>query len=157
MKKFLFLAFLAIFLVGCSADIAEETDQPTIPDEEPVDVEEESSEDALPEPEAPEQDESAEEELETEVDRTIVVEGRMYYFEPSEISVLSGETIEFVFENIEGTHDMVIPELGVGTSVISAGESESFVVTFDEEGVFDFECSVGSHAEQGMIGQIVVE
>lgn len=88
--------------------------------------------------------------------REIVVTGGNYYFEPSNIDVEVGETVRFVFENAGGTHDMRIPELGEGTNVISGGESESFTVTFEEEGSYEFLCSVSNHAEQGMTGTIQV-
>lgn len=88
--------------------------------------------------------------------RQISVTGGNYYFEPSNIDVEAGETVRFVFENAGGTHDMRIPELGEGTNVISGGESESFTVTFEEEGSYEFLCSVGNHAQQGMTGTIQV-
>ncbi len=91
-----------------------------------------------------------------EVDRTIEVAGGSYYFEPENIEVEQGETIEFVFLNEGGTHDMRIPSLGAGTSVISRGETESFTVTFEETGELEFICSVGTHAAQGMTGTITV-
>lgn len=88
--------------------------------------------------------------------REITVTGGNYYFEPSNIDVEAGETVRFVFENAGGTHDMRIPEFNAGTNVISGGESESFTVTFEEEGSYEFLCSVGNHAEQGMTGTIQV-
>lgn len=88
--------------------------------------------------------------------REIVVSGGNFYFDSDNISVEAGETVRFVFENEGGTHDMRIPELEAGTSIISGGESESFTVTFDEEGEIEFICSVGTHAEQGMTGTITV-
>lgn len=91
-----------------------------------------------------------------EVDRTVEVAGGSYYFEPENIEVEQGETIEFVFSNEGGTHDMRIPSLGQGTSMISGGETESFTVTFDETGEIEFICSVGTHAAQGMVGTITV-
>jgi len=89
--------------------------------------------------------------------REIVVEGGNYYFDSDSITVNQGETVRFVFENVGGTHDLRIPAFTAGTSVISTGESESFEVTFDETGTFDFLCSVGNHAQQGMTGTITVE
>ena len=88
--------------------------------------------------------------------RIIEVEGGMYYFEPSVIEVEVGETIEFVFNNVQGLHDMWIPSLEVGTSVIGSGQTESFTHTFDEAGTFEFICTVGTHAAQGMVGEIIV-
>lgn len=91
-----------------------------------------------------------------EVDRVIEVEGFDRTFAPNLIEVEVGETIEFVFTSTGGTHDFVIPSLGVGTVEVSEGESDSFVYTFDEPGTIDFICSRGNHAEEGMVGQIIV-
>ena len=71
---------------------------------------------------------------ENEVDRTIEVAGGSYYFEPDNIQVEQGETIEFTLVNEGGFHDMVIPELDAGTDRINGGETESFTVTFEETG-----------------------
>ena len=93
---------------------------------------------------------------ENEVDRTIEVEGGSYYFEPDNIQVEQGETIEFTLVNEGGYHDMVIPELDAGTDRINGGDTESFTVTFEETGEYEFICSVGTHAQQGMAGTITV-
>ena len=93
---------------------------------------------------------------ENEVDRTIEVEGGSYYFEPASIEIERGETVEFTLVNEGGRHDLRIPDLGKGTSIISGGETESFTVTFDEAGEYEFICSVGTHAQQGMTGTITV-
>jgi plastocyanin len=93
---------------------------------------------------------------ENEVDRTIEVAGGSYYFEPDNIQVEQGETIEFTLVNEGGFHDMVIPELDAGTDRINGGDTESFTVTFEETGEYEFICSVGTHAQQGMAGTITV-
>lgn len=88
--------------------------------------------------------------------REVTVEGGSYYFEPDTINVSVNETVRFVFENEGGFHDMRIPELEAGTERINGGETASFTVTFDEEGSYEFICSVGNHAERGMTGTIDV-
>ena len=92
----------------------------------------------------------------SEVDRTITVSGGNYYFEPDTINVSVNENVRFVFENEGGMHDMRIPELGAGTEVFRGGDSQSFTVKFEETGSYEFICSVGNHAEQGMRGTIQV-
>lgn len=99
-----------------------------------------------------EESDSADDEADTQIEVT----GGNHYFEEDEIEVEEGETVEIIFENEGGNHDLVIPELDVGTEVIDDGETDSFTYTFDEEGEYDFECSVGTHAEQGMTGTITV-
>lgn len=105
--------------------------------------------------------EPVEEVVETEIEeeaeiRVIEVEGYGRTFEPDTIAIEAGETIEFVFSNTGGTHDFVIPSLGVGTEIIGEGETDSFTYTFEEPGVFEFICSVGNHAAEGMVGEIIV-
>lgn len=180
---FVFTALLV--LSGCAAD-TDGPETPEIPTDEPQPPGEapaEPADEPIGEPTEPEEieieieepeevdseeieeieeieneaEEAAEAETEAEEAREIRVEGGNYYFEPETINVEEGETVEFVFENAGGTHDMVIPELGLGTEVIQGGETASFTHTFEESGEFEFECSVGSHAEQGMVGTIVVE
>ncbi len=89
--------------------------------------------------------------------REIVVENDGMSFETGEIEVEEGEEVTITFANQGGIHDLRIPELEVGTEEISGGERASFTHTFDEPGTYEFECSVGNHAEQGMTGDIVVE
>ena len=88
--------------------------------------------------------------------RIIEVEGYGRTFEPDVIEIEVGETIEFVFTNTGGTHDFIIPSLDIGTEVISEGETDSFIYTFEEPGSFEFICSVGNHAAEGMVGEIIV-
>ncbi len=168
--RLLSIMFLAAFLViaGCTTSPVEEDlfeeepfedsviEQDPVPEEvheEPVVEEEQIPEEVHEEPVV---EEEVTEETTEGVDRVIEVEGGMYYFEPSVIEVEAGETIEFVFNNVQGMHDMWIPSLEAGTSVINSGQSESFIYTFDEAGTFDFLCTVGSHAAQGMVGEIIV-
>lgn len=142
------VAFLGLLMVtsGCVSSFSE--------DAQPSD----DSEGPETEPEQNVSDRGADSSLETdsEVDRTIEVAGGSFYFEPDNIEVEQGETIEFTLVNEGGQHDLRIPSLGAGTSVISGGETESFTVTFDETGEYEFICSVGAHAQRGMKGTITV-
>jgi len=88
--------------------------------------------------------------------REIVVEGGNYYFENSTINVEQGETVRIVLDNVGGLHDLRIPSQEVGTDQINGGQTDSFTVSFDETGSYEFICSVGNHAARGMIGTIEV-
>ncbi len=160
-----FMLFAMVFVLGaCASDYDIEEADFDIEEEVPVIedvVEDEADEEAgETEEDYTDTDEHVDEDdtdqLEEAEPRVIEVAGGNYYFEPDVIEVDVGETIEFVFINEGGTHDLVIPELDVGTSIITGGEEESFVYTFDEAGDFDFECSVGEHAAMGMEGEIIV-
>ena len=133
MKKIIAILLLSLALIFAGCQEAQEVTQDL--DEVTQEIEDEQIEEAV---------------------RIIEVEGFGREFNPSIIEVEQGETVEFVFTNTQGTHDFVIPELGVGTEIIGEGESDSFTVTFDETGTFEFLCSVGNHAAEGMVGEIIV-
>lgn len=91
-----------------------------------------------------------------EADVTITVEGGVFYFEPNVIEVNQGDVVRIIFENVEGVHDFVIPELDVGTSIIETGETETITFVAESTGTFAFLCTVGQHAANGMIGELIV-
>lgn len=97
-----------------------------------------------------------------EVDRTVEIKGGNIWFEIEderedlELEFEEGKTVEFIYENQEGAHDLRIPGLNAGTQIIGEGETESFTVTFDEQGEYEFICSVGNHADLGQRGLITV-
>ena len=96
------------------------------------------------------------------VDRTVNVTGGNIWYEIDgeredlELEFERGETVRFNFENVEGTHNLKIPALNVGTETFVGEGTRSFVVTFNEAGEYEFLCSVGNHAEQGQKGLITV-
>lgn len=148
------LGLAILFVAGCAANTSEELPGQDLPDlpEEPTD----------PEPVNDETEENTEQTTnetqasEPQVDRVIEVESRGLSYFPDSIDVEVGETIEFVYINTGGNHDLVIPELGIGTDQIGGGQQDSFIYTFEEAGIIEFECTVGTHAAQGMVGEIVV-
>ena len=77
------------------------------------------------------------------------------YFEPQDIVINEGDSIEFINEG--GYHDVVITS---GPEMLSlpacSGPCYIGVLVFNSPGSYDYECSVGSHASQGMIGTITV-
>ena len=75
-------------------------------------------------------------------------------FEPSEISIVAGETVTIVNGDLP-PHNMVVegvPELSHPDLAFVGGES--FTVTFDEPGDYEFQCE--PHAGAGMKGVIHV-
>lgn len=101
--------------------------------------------------------EQSEETSSQEIDRTIEIKAfGDNSFNKNNIEVEQGQTVEFLLTNNGGTHDLVIPGLNTGTEIITGGETDSFTYTFNETGEFRFECSVGTHAQQGMTGTITV-
>lgn len=99
-------------------------------------------------------------------DHTILVSN--YSFTPSELTIAPGETVAFI--NVEGLHnvngitntltgvlfnnpeDFFIPEIDGSPIGVLMGE-----ITFDQPGTYQYDCSIGFHAQLGMVGTIVVD
>ena len=89
---------------------------------------------------------------------TIEVSGTEFAFEPSEITLDAAGTYRFVFTNDGGApHALEIEGNGVEaeTETIDGGETAELEVTLDD-GEYEIYCPVGNHADQGMVGRIVV-
>ena len=91
-----------------------------------------------------------------------------YEFSPSELTIAPGETVAFI--NVEGTHDVN----GITNSITgepfnnpedfylneSVGTTSGVcmgIITFNIPGVYNYDCSVGFHADLGMVGTITVD
>lgn len=88
--------------------------------------------------------------------REILIRNDGQSFEPDNVQVEKGREIVFIFERTSGAHSLRIPELEKGTSTLSYDSRRNFTVTFEEEGEYEYICSVGTHAENGMKGTITV-
>lgn len=88
--------------------------------------------------------------------REILIKNDGKSFVPENVQVEKGREIVFIFERTSGAHSLRIPELEKGTSTLSYDAKRNFTVTFEEEGEYEFICSVGTHAEDGMRGTITV-
>lgn len=88
----------------------------------------------------------------------IIVRGTEFAFSPSAITVEAGENVRLTFRN-EGNapHDFVIENVGIRTSIISGGQSDTIEFTAPASGTYTVFCSVGSHRQLGMEGDLKVE
>tara|TARA_B100000927_G_C16435576_1_gene457466 strand:+ start:928 stop:1344 length:417 start_codon:yes stop_codon:yes gene_type:complete len=84
----------------------------------------------------------------------VVYAGNMYY-SPKSITISQGDSITFVNEG--GFHD-VYTTSGPVELFLNPCNAPCTIGTlvFEEPGTYDYICSIGSHAEQGMIGTIIV-
>ena len=104
---------------------------------------------------------SCEDNYETDRDNSNVTDGsntvyagNMYY-SPKNITIEQGDSIIFINES--GFHD-VYTTSGPVELFLNPCNAPCTIGTliFEEAGTYDYICSIGSHAEQGMIGTIVV-
>ncbi|MAQ31542.1 MAG: hypothetical protein CMD26_02250, partial [Flavobacteriales bacterium] len=97
------------------------------------------------------------------------VEAGAFYYTPSDLTIEAGSTITWI--NVGGLHDVNgitnsitdvsfdNPEDFYLGAVYSAGPDSPVEIgsyTFWEEGVYTYDCSIGSHAAQGMVATITV-
>ena len=97
---------------------------------------------------------------------THIVNSGMFYYWPNELTINVGDTVLWI--NDGGTHDVNgnissitgnsfnNPEsfYAPATSIIGA---TIYTHIFNIEGTYNYDCSVGNHALQGMVGSITVE
>ena len=93
-------------------------------------------------------------EFDSGIEAHVVLSGGFYYT-PSTIEIEVGETVEWVNEG--GNHDVVFtsgPELFF--LPLCTGPCTIGSLTFTLPGTYEYICSIGSHAANGMIGTVVV-
>ncbi len=87
---------------------------------------------------------------------TFTVNSGSYYYSPTNLTISVGDMVEFINDN--GYHDV---EVTSGPELLSlppcSGPCTIGTLTFDLAGTYDYICSIGSHASNGMVGTITVE
>ena len=85
----------------------------------------------------------------------ITVVSHDIYFEPTEFTIPSGETVTVSLPN-EGMapHNFAIDELDISVD-LAPGETKSVEINA-EPGVYEFYCNVPGHREAGMVGTMTV-
>lgn len=86
----------------------------------------------------------------------VTMEAGSFYFEPNVINAKLGQTVRVTLNSVSMQHDFVIDDLGVKSSVLPSGRSETVEFVASEVGSFEFYCSVGNHRQQGMVGTLNV-
>lgn len=89
--------------------------------------------------------------------REVEVVGDEYSFSPASITATAGEKLRVTFTNSGSLpHNFTIAELGVATKTISPGESDTVEFTVEADKTLNFYCSVGSHRQLGMEGNLEI-
>lgn len=78
-----------------------------------------------------------------------------FYYSPSDISIDTGDTVKWIndggFHDVEFTSGPELYSLPACQAPCDIGE-----ITFDTPGTYEYICSIGSHAANGMVGTILV-
>jgi plastocyanin len=131
----LILASLALIAAGCGGDDDDETTSATT-----------TTEESATGPTGAEGDTGA---SASEISMT------EYSFDPSDPTVASGDSLEVVNDG-ELPHNLTVEDTDLATSDLDAGGSEELTVDLDP-GDYEFICTIGDHAAQGMTGTLTVE
>jgi plastocyanin len=94
-------------------------------------------------------------------DVTFVITGEPFKFvmdgvENPTLNVKQGDRVRIDYTTTEGFHDWKVDEFNAATGQVGAGESSSVEFVADKKGTYEYYCSVGSHRQMGMKGQLVV-
>ncbi|MDQ4075473.1 MAG: copper-containing nitrite reductase [Chloroflexota bacterium] len=76
-----------------------------------------------------------------------------------ELKVPAGAEVEITLVNGDGVqHDLMIDAFGVATAqFMEKGTSETITFIADQDGTFEYICSVPGHKQAGMVGKLIVE
>jgi len=100
---------------------------------------------------------SSEADVAEPVEREFTIDAFNYGYSMDEIRVNEGDTVILTLTNSGGFHDWVVDEFAAATNQIAAGDTTTITFVADSAGTYEYYCSVGSHREQGMVGQLIVE
>lgn len=88
--------------------------------------------------------------------RELRVSGREFSFEPAEIRVTVGETVNLLFDNRGHMfHTLTIGGLGLDLRA-NGGDQIAAALRGDRAGSYPFVCAVSGHADAGMRGTVIV-
>ena len=88
---------------------------------------------------------------------TIEVQAAEYTFLPEEIVVAAGEPVNIKLTNVGGEgHNLTIPDLEFELSA-DPGQGVTGGLTAAAPGEYNSLCTVSGHADDGMVGTLVVE
>ena len=91
--------------------------------------------------------------------REIAIRGDEFSFSPQTITAASGERLRLTFAN-EGNapHTFDIDELDVHSGIVNPGGSRTIEFSAPAQSVtYRVYCAIPGHAEQGMVGQLIIE
>lgn len=90
---------------------------------------------------------------------TITVKASEFKFVLSTKTVAKPGVVTFKVTNAgkEPHNFVVLSGINKATPLINPGKSATLKVTFKKKGDYTYECTVGEHAEEGMLGKLIVK
>ena len=93
------------------------------------------------------------------VGTVVSVSAKEFSFKLSTKGVSKPGVVTFkVKNNGKEPHNFVfLSGINKGTALILPGKTKSIAITFKKKGTYTYECTVGEHAEEGMLGTFTVK
>ncbi len=90
---------------------------------------------------------------------TITVSAKEFHFALSAVSIAKPGTVIFKVKNIgKEAHNFVfLSGINKGTPLIQPAKTATIKLVFKKKGKYTYECTVGEHAEEGMLGTFTVK
>jgi plastocyanin len=90
---------------------------------------------------------------------TITVKAKEFHFTLSKTSIPKPGKVVFKVTNVgKEPHNFVfLSGINKGTALILPGKAKSVTITFKKKGKYTYECTVGEHAAEGMLGTFTVK
>ncbi len=89
--------------------------------------------------------------------RKITITAKKYEFTPARIEMKVGEPVEITLQAEDTTHGFTCKDLGIDKVVVEKGKSETFKVTPQKAGTYEFKCAKWCGFGHGkMKGEILV-
>lgn len=85
------------------------------------------------------------------------ITGSNFKFIPDTLNVSKGDRIQITFKDLDGPHNLTLPDFHTSTNTLKAGQQEVIEFVANKTGSFPFYCSYGHHKEFGMTGKIIVK
>jgi nitrite reductase (NO-forming) len=76
-----------------------------------------------------------------------------------DLSAKQGDMVRITLVNGDGMpHDLAMPELNAGTTIVTAkGQTTEVVLEINEPGEFVYYCTIPGHRQAGMEGRLIVQ
>ncbi len=93
------------------------------------------------------------------VTTVVTVSAKEFSFKLSTKSISKPGIVIFRVKNAgkEAHNFVVLSGINKGTPLIQPTRTRSLTIVFKKKGVYTYECTVGEHAEEGMLGTFVVK
>lgn len=96
------------------------------------------------------------------VNKVFIITGENFKFKMEnknnpDLIVKEGEKVRIEFTSTDGFHDLVIDEFQAKTQKVRPGTPTFVEFIASKKGTFEYYCSVGSHRQQGMKGNLIIE